>query len=243
MTPFKDTSLTSRIGILLLLFFAIVAQYAQSSESILEIHLGPQVKESLVAVEAEDFDEQSKTEMRQWYRISEGSTIDVGRDDDGPHYDNASGGTYLEILPDTRVTHDDELVHGENFSNEAGLLAVLHYRVSIEKPGRYYVWVRAFSSGTEDNGIHVGLNGDWPEHGQRMQWCEGKNEWTWASKQRTEDQHCGVPGEIYLDIKEAGDHEIQFSMREDGFEFDKFVLTRDSAYVPEGEGPDSIQNR
>ena len=30
---------------------------------------------------------------------------------------------------------------------------------------------------------------------------------------------------IWLDIKEPGLHTIMFSMREDGFEFDKFLLT------------------
>jgi len=66
-----------------------------------------------------------------------------------------------------------------------------------------------------------------------MQWCDGKNAWTWASKQRTEKEHCGVPKEIYLDIEKAGIHDIQFSMREDGFEMDKFILTKDIDYVPE----------
>jgi hypothetical protein len=48
-----------------------------------------------------------------------------------------------------------------------------------------------------------------------------------------------VPELIYLEIAETGTHEIQFSMREDGFEFDKFVLTK--AYEkPEGVGPEEL---
>ncbi len=58
-----------------------------------------------------------------------------------------------------------------------------------------------------------------------MQWCEGKNQWTWESKQRTDSIHCGEPKKIFLEIIEPGLHTIQFSMREDGFAFDKFVLT------------------
>ena len=53
-----------------------------------------------------------------------------------------------------------------------------------------------------------------------MQWCDGKHSWFWDSKQRTEKAHCGVPKGIYLDIEKSGLHEIAFSMREDGFEFD-----------------------
>src|SRR5690606_5112799 len=134
--------------------------------------------------------------------------------------------------PDTRTTHDDELIHGRNFTNEPGTMAVLAYDVEITTPGRYYVWVRAYSTGTEDNGIHVGLDGDWPESGRRMQRCEGKNAWTWASKQRTEQEHCGVPGLIYLDIDKAGKHTVTFSMREDGFEMDAWELALDPDYRP-----------
>jgi len=117
-------------------------------------------------------------------------------------------------------------------------MAVLHYKVHISNPGRYFVWVRAFSTGTEDNGIHVGINGNWPESGQRMQWCDGKHTWRWESKQRTQEVHCGEPYLIFLDIDKAGIHEITFSMREDGFEFDRFLLTSDKSFIPKGIGPD-----
>jgi hypothetical protein len=180
-----------------------------------------------VAVEAEHFHRQTRTEVRAWYLTSACHTPAVLPDGDPPHHVGASGGAYLECLPDTRRTHADALVHGENFSNQPGRLAVLHYRIHFNNPGRYYVWVRAYSTGTEDNGLHVGLNGQWPASGQRLQWCDGKDSWRWESRQRTEQEHCGVPHGIYLDIPTAGEHEILFSMREDGFEFDKFLLTID----------------
>ncbi len=183
-----------------------------------------------VAVEAEHYTAQHLDESRQWIMIDQQYHQNIQPDPDSNHASAASGGAYLEALPDTRTNHDDELIPGENFSNEPGKVAVLNYQIYFNSPGRYYVWVRAYSTGTEDNGIHVGLNGVWVESGQRMQWCEGKNEWTWASKQRTETVHCGVKQQIYLDIPEAGMHTISFSMREDGFEFDKFVL--DTVYRP-----------
>ncbi len=91
--------------------------------------------------------------------------------------------------------------------------------------GKYYVWVRTFSTGSEDNGVHVGLNDNWPESSQRMQWCEGKDSWTWASKQRTEHVHCGEEKLIYLIIENPGIHNIMFSMREDGFTMDKWAMS------------------
>jgi len=192
----------------------------------------------ILAVEAEHFFRQTKSETRQWFISSQGRLPKIKPDPDEDHLSGASGNAYIEVLPDTRVFHhSDRLIVGESFSDIPGQLAVIHYKVNINQPGRYYVWVRAYSSGGEDNGLHVGYNDTWPAHGQRMQWCEGKNQWTWGSKQRTEKQHCGAPKEIYLDIGLAGIYEIQFSMREDGFEMDKFILTNDINYVPEGEGP------
>lgn len=149
------------------------------------------------------------------------------------HTDSASSKAYIEALPDTRITHDDELISGVNFFPVPGKGGEVSYKINIETPGRYYVWGRAFSTGPEDNGIHVGLDGTWPESGQRMQWCEGKNKWTWSSAQRVPENHCGTPKTIYLDIEEAGDHIISFSMREDGFELDKWILVKDTQYVPE----------
>ena len=117
-------------------------------------------------------------------------------------------------------------------------MAVLSYPVYINTPGRYYVWARAFSGGAEDNGLHVGFDGTWPETGARLQWCQGKNSWRWESKQRTNEVHCGEPYLIFLDIEKSGPHLIQFSMREDGFEFDKFILTQDKEFArPDDGGP------
>ncbi len=182
----------------------------------------PTETDGLLIVEAESFDQQTLTEMREWVVISTGARAE-----------SASGNAYVEAVPDTRTTHDDKLIRGENFTNEPGVMAVREYGVSITNPGRYFVWVRAYSTGTEDNGIHVGIDGTWPESGQRMQWCEGKNVWTWASKQRTVEQHCGVPGLIWLDIDKPGRHTVMFSMREDGFEMDAWTLASDPDCMPE----------
>jgi len=179
--------------------------------------------DQVIIVEAEDFISQEKNDIRSW-KVINAAYLNTNP---GTYkgLSTASGGAYVEILPDTRVTHDDPLEVGVNFSNEPGVMGVLNYKVNIPTAGRYYIWVKAFSSGTEDNGLHVGIDDTWPESGQRLQWCEGKHKWTWDSKQRTKEVHCGVPELIYLDVTEAGEHTISFSMREDGFEFDQWALT------------------
>ncbi len=212
----------------------VKAQITQETQPIIHENNIFEEHKGIVAIEAEYYYRQTKTDLRNWHRITK-NEITQSDDRIENHSIDASNNGYIKVLPDTRVTHSDELIQGENFSNKPGELAILHYKVKINEPGRYYVWVRAYSTGSEDNGIHVGLNGEWPEHGQRMQWCDGKNEWSWASKQRTKEEHCGVPHEIYLDIPNSGIHDIQFSMREDGFEFDKFIVTKDKDYQPESK--------
>ncbi len=197
-------------------------------------------KDGLLAVEAEHFFKQTKTDKRAFYLTHSDRTPSVTPDGDPSHVGGASGGAYVEILPDTRRTHGDKLITGVNFSPEPGKMAVLHYNVNIKTPGRYYVWVRCYSTGSEDNGLHVGIDGQWPETGQRLQWCQGKKTWRWESKQRTNKNHCGEPYKIYLDIDEPGRHVIHFSMREDGFEFDKWLMTTEREFArPDGVGPAS----
>lgn len=216
------------------------AQSTKYNDPIVDGHVIFEEKNGLVAVEAEYFYKQIKQEIRAWYRTSKTELPRLGRDDDEQHCFGASNNAYLEILPDERVTHSDKLMPGVNFTDQPGIIGVINYKVKINTPGRYYVWARAMSTGGEDNGVHVGINGTWPEHGQRMQWCDGKNNWTWGNSQRTKEVHCGVPHEIYLDVDKAGVHDIQFSMREDGFELDKFILTSDIHYLPTEKGPEVI---
>jgi hypothetical protein len=173
-----------------------------------------------IRIEAENF-----TSRNSDWQITTPSA--VPSDPVDPFHQNASGDSYMELLPDTRVTHDDQILQGQNFWGGPGAGPALHYNVDIAQPGRYLVYGKAYSTGTEDNGIHVGINSTTPESGHRLQWCEGKHTWTWSSAQRTDDAHCGVPKTIYLDIASAGQNTITFWAREDGFELDQFILLKE----------------
>lgn len=190
--------------------------------------------DGFVAVEAEHFFKQEKTDKRAWYLTTADKEANLKPDADPNHVGGAGGGAYLEILPDTRKNHGEKLIKGENFINEPGKMAVISYKVHFNTPGKYFVWARIHSTGTEDNGMHVGVNGTWPASGQRMQWT-AKRHWAWGSKQRTKEVHGGVKGILFLNIEKAGEHTIQFSMREDGFEFDSFIMTTDPKFeAPKG---------
>jgi hypothetical protein len=190
----------------------------------------------LVTVEAEHFFKQELTTKRAWYIFTPTQRPRLTPDTDGTHVEGASGGAYLEVLPDTRWTHDEKLIDGENFSAEPGRLGVLSYKIHFSTPGRYHFWARILSTGSEDNGFHVGIDGTWPESGRRWQTVK-KNNWAWDSRQRTPQVHVGVPGQLFLDVPTAGEHTIHLSMREDGIEIDKWLMTTDRNYTPEGTGP------
>ncbi len=184
--------------------------------------------DEMIIVEAENFIAQHADGVRRWYRVDDAAAATPEPDPDPRHLERASGGAYLELLPDTRTTHDDRLIAGDNFTEAAGSVAVLTYDVSFPAAGRYYVWTRIFATGTEDNGLHVGINGNWPASGRRIQFCSGRGQWFWDNRQRTEAQHCGVPGGVWIDVPAPGVHRVSFAMREDGVEFDAFFLTRDA---------------
>jgi len=171
-----------------------------------------------IRVEAEDFVSQRKTEKRAWCRSEDCP-------DEWQIFQTDNNTGYTAITPDTRLTHDDTLIRAENFTNKPGQMAIASYEVDFPMAGRYYVWVRTHSRGSEDNSVHVGLNGEWPESGARMQFCPGKHQWYWDNRQRTIDDHCGVIGGIWIDVPSAGKHKVEFSMREDGFVMDAFYLT------------------
>ncbi|MEZ6130696.1 MAG: DUF5060 domain-containing protein [Planctomycetaceae bacterium] len=235
---------TAGFLLLALPVLSISSSFADAQEPIVDETVVFAEKDGLVAVEAEHFFKQTATDVRAFHLTHSKQTPDITPDGDPTHVGGASGGAYLEVLPDTRRSHADKLIRGQNFSPQAGTMAVLHYKVQITTPGKYYVWARAYSTGSEDNGLHVGLDGEWPESGQRLQWCEGKHAWRWESKQRTEEKHCGEAHGIFLEIREPGEHVIHFSMREDGFEFDKWLMTTDRNFRrPNDAGPSSVVSR
>ena len=226
------------LGSLFFLVLPIAAAQSSTIEPIVSEAIVFEEIDGLVAFEAEYFHKQEEVGVRAWHLTTASRFAGLQPDPDGPHVIGASGGAYLEILPDSRWTHNEDLIRGENFSNEPGKLAILSYQVYFNDPGRYHVWARVYSTGSEDNGLHFGLNGQWPESGQRWQTVK-KQDWQWDSRQRTEEVHVGVPGQLYLDIPTQGQHIINVSMREDGTELDRILLTSDPQYIPEDQGPPS----
>ncbi len=131
--------LTSTMMPLAALVTGLTALAADSPTPIAAPELVFDEGDGIVAVEAEHFYKQTLNDKRAWHITSPKHAPDAKPDGDPAHLAGASSGAYVECLPDTRRTHDDKLIKGENFSDAPGQLAVLHYKVHINTPGRYYV--------------------------------------------------------------------------------------------------------
>ncbi len=210
---------------LLLATFNLLSAFSQTNET--------NKTDNIIILEAEKFEEQTLGEVRSWKKINfETNLSEFGETNES---NSSSNNAYIQILPDTRKTDKDKLENGVNFSDSPGKLAIVSYSIKFKKTGRYYVWARSLATGSEDNGLHVGIDNTWPSSGEKMQWCGDRGKWMWGSKQRTKEKHCGEPYMIYLDVTKKGKHTIQFSMREDGFRLDKFLLTTNKNYVPSND--------
>ncbi len=228
--------------------------------------------DGVVSVEAEHYFEETNNEtiLTYWYTFEAGRPEPVVEcvtntpcgggnapmcnqypDCDGDAIDPAEaiGSAYVEALPDRRRDDSEPGTGNLGVVNNQENAPTLHYRVLFTQTGRYYVWGHARGQGPAANGIHLGIDGTWPDNdlidpsSMRMQFPNG---WVWTQNRRGGSQHTGVSGtdevsqrdaNIWLDIESPGVHDIMWGMREDGLEWDKFVMVLDPEFEPEGDGP------
>ena len=165
---------------------------------------------------------------------------------------DASNSTYLEILPDRRRNDSANEEPSGGFTNTGGQVAVLTYRVFFNQTGRYYAFARARGRGPAANGLHLGIDGTWPSNdlgdNSVMRW-QFPNGWAFVNHRRGQNQHTGgvnvngvsfADSNMWIEVGEAGWHDVQVSMREDGVEIDKFmfVLNFDDGPGQDDLGPD-----
>ena len=107
----------------------------------------------------------------------------------------------------------------------------LDYKVNFDRTGTYFVWVRGHAiaglRGTSDS-IHIGLNGEAIASSDRITGFTAGYDWTNSTMD-------GVGATI--EVTELGEHTINAWMREDGFTFDKLILTPVETFIPSENGP------
>ena len=211
----------------------IIGNYCNAQKKVVNRITEKITEDEHIEIEAETFFDQELTRNRKWYITSEKKQKKIKPDPDKKHLEGVSSGAYIEVLPETFTPKTPDQVHNVNFAKMPGQLAIVKYKVNFKASGVFYVWVRGYCSSTNDNSVHVGVDDKWPNNGRALYFCEGQNSWTWSSVIRKNSDNCSDDSErAYLTIDKPGEHIIKFSMREDGFEFDKFVLTNLSDYEP-----------
>ena len=106
----------------------------------------------------------------------------------------------------------------------------LDYQVNFVKKGTYYVWVRGKAANGRNDSIHIGLNNKHFESSDKISKYWPYGELHWANK--TMDGPVAT-----VEVTSAGIHTVNAWQREDGFIFDKLILTLDPTYTPEAYGP------
>jgi len=109
----------------------------------------------------------------------------------------------------------------------------LDYRVAFLTTGTHYVWVLGNMYGGSDDSVHVGFDAIETGGGDadRIQAGSVADTWEWSNERRES------LGPAQIDVTTSGVHIVSVWMREDGWKFDKIVLTTNPDYVPTGDGP------
>ncbi|WP_153301682.1 tandem-95 repeat protein, partial [Endozoicomonas arenosclerae] len=110
-----------------------------------------------------------------------------------------------------------------------GNSAELTYEVQVDTPGTYYVWVKGYAADGNADSVHLGLNGEYQNTSDAITGFGSGGNWSTGTMDSST---------AYIEIIEAGRHQINLWLREDGFQADKVILTTDPDFVPSGNGPD-----
>lgn len=167
-----------------------------------------------VGAQAEDYDAiEAQNSGRAWYLITTETAPDLVDPDDNSHAKTAHGGAYLEFLPDLFAFENDPNDDGFGFASDPFEGAEVGFFVNLEATGRYYVWVRGYTTGGKDNTLFVGIDGTWPASVDILQFPSNAHAWVWSSNQRNSGGKLyGIPLTIYLDVETSGEHIIAFAI-------------------------------
>lgn len=164
-------------------------------------------------IEAESFD--AADDRWQLVMANAVTSADLQYDHDPLHLNGAEGSAYLEVLPDLRVLPADP-VNADSLWTIAQEGPALQYEIDFPVAGQYQVFVRGYSTGPHDDTIHVGIDGSWPVANSFLDLCDQRDQWVWSN--------CHDVEEPVIQVATAGVHTVYFTARDDGFEFDSFVL-------------------
>jgi hypothetical protein len=104
----------------------------------------------------------------------------------------------------------------------------LAFPVRFATTGTYYVWIRGLGPSANDDSLHVGVDGAAVPSSDRVTGFSNALGWSRST----------IDGPVAtIQVNQAGIHTVNVWMREDGFSFDKLLLTRTQSFTPTGAGP------
>ena len=168
----------------------------------------------LLVVEAEGFHENISRAGRRWEPLAE-------QDESGTNSPSGyAGSSWMRPMPNTGTN-----MNLPGYSNSSPRL---DYKVNFTRTGTHYLWVRGQGSTGEDDSVHVGLDGAEVPSAETIVFSNGTN-FVWS--------RVNISNAVRtLSIPSATNHTINVWMREDGFRFDRLLLTTSSNYNPPGIG-------
>ncbi|MFC4776612.1 discoidin domain-containing protein [Paenibacillus sp. GCM10023252] len=115
---------------------------------------------------------------------------------------------------------------GEDYGNTTNG-PMVSFDINFKETGTFYVFVRGKAPNSGGDSIHVGLNGSavTTATGGMTGW--NTNNFAWQTDSGLQPVKVTVPT--------IGNHKLTIWAKEDGFLFDKIVLSRDSDYILEGD--------
>lgn len=130
------------------------------------------------------------------------------------------GNSYLQALPDRNRLYATDYITSS---------PELQFEVNFATAGTYTVWVYGSALNARADSVHVGLNGQANPSSQAITGFRPR-QWSWSSQ-----TEAGTPAT--LTIPAPGLYTLNIWVREDGFRFDRLVLTTNTGFVPTGGGP------
>ncbi|MGD9363538.1 MAG: hypothetical protein PVH85_32040, partial [Desulfobacterales bacterium] len=181
----------------------VCAEYGHDYGSLAFVQ--PTIPDNIVSIEAEHFIERISSITHQW------------------EPDSTAGASIMAVRaqPDSGTSrpYPDYLTSSPR----------LDYRVNFVRTGLHYVWLRGYASGTGDDLVHVGLNGQRQSSAENIN-IEDYDKWIWSGTTQNGSH-------AMINVPSAGIHTINVYMHQDGFRLDKIVLTTNNLWGPFNEGP------
>ncbi len=131
-----------------------------------------------------------------------------------------SGEGYIRAVPDVGAVWE---------AGDTAVAPTVQFPVQIETAGSYAAWVRGNAGDAGGDSVHLAVDGVAPDGSAGITGFAA-NSWEWSRLTLSNTN-------ATLSFPEAGSHDLQLLMREDGLRVDRLLLITDTAYIPGGSGP------